>query len=211
MSNWFWSFWQAKGRFALLGIGIGLMIWGVILAARQQLNQPTDVKFYPSQEQSEISEQSSQQLVIDIAGAVVKPGVYRFEQAASGFRLSEAIEAAGGITDQAAFDWIDKNLNLARRIKDGEKIYIPFKNDFELGVENQLSGQIAGMEINSMVNLNLANKEELISLPEIGPATAEKIIDYREQKGGFVSIEEIMAVSGIGEKTFEKIKDKITI
>jgi len=211
MAYQFWQFWKNQGRFILLGAGIGLLILGFFLLLTDSFKPAADVEFFSAEENlGSNSEKSPQIIMIDIGGAVNRPGVYQFDN--NDIRLTQAIEAAGGISSQAAHSWMDKNLNLARKVADGEKIYIPYQQEIDLGT-NQAgpSGQIAGIEINRLVNINTAGVEELCTLSGIGPSFAQKIIDYRTQNNGFVSIEEIMAVDGIGEKTFEKIKDKISL
>lgn len=203
----FWSFWEKCGRFGAFGVGIGLIILGVVFGILRP-QDPSEVEFFatPMQEQAEMAE-----IVVDVAGAVNKPGVYKFK---IGSRLEEAISAAGGLSDKADKDWIDRNLNLARKLTDSEKIYIPEKGEV-LGKDTSGSSLIFQKSlktlISDLVNINTASISELETLPGIGSNFAQRIIDYRTAHGGFKSIEEIQAVSGIGQKTFEKIKDKITI
>jgi len=211
MAFWFWQFWKKSGRFVFLGAGVGLLIFGFFLLLKDSFTPASDVEFFPAEENLGLnSEESPQEIMIDISGAVNQPGVYQFDN--KNIRLNQVIEAAGGVSSQAANDWVDKNLNLARKVNDGEKVYIPYQKEIDLNTNLAgLSGQMAGIEINSLVNINTATAEELCTLSGIGPSFAQKIIDYRSENNGFVSIEEIMAVSGIGEKTFEKIKNKISI
>lgn len=135
-------------------------------------------------------------IYVDIDGAVNVPGVYEFSE---GDRVIDAIEKAGGLKDNA----YTKNLNKARKLIDGEKIYI-----FEEGENISLDLYNAGNE--GKININTASKDKLMSLPGIGEVYAQRIIDYRSRKF-FSSIEEIKEVQGIGDKIFEKIKDSITI
>ena len=140
------------------------------------------------------------QTVVYIEGAIAKPGlVYANNNA----RMGEIVEAAGGFLANADI----KNLNLADKVTDGQKITIPFKAD-----ENILAANASNSENNSdLININTATSEELQKLPRVGPATAENIIEYREKNGGFKNIDEIKNVPRIGEKTFEKFKDKIKV
>jgi len=185
------SFWQRSGRCGLIGLGVGLIIFGLAIFLKEP--PVADVEFFETQDSVK------GEIVIDLAGAVVKPGVYRIK---NGFRLDQAISLAGGFSSQADMDLVNSQLNLAREVNDGEKIYIPEK---EAAVS-----RIAGAKT-SLININLASLSELDSLAGIGPSFAQKIIDYRQAHGGFKTIEEIMAVAGIGKKSFEKIKDQITI
>lgn len=156
-------------------------------------------------------------IFIDISGAVKNPGIYELNE---GARLNDAIEASGGLAEDANSDYIAKSLNKARILNDEEKIYIPFEKDDLSLIENNATGNIintsstnatAGNSIeNTKININTATKEQLVTLKGIGHSYAQKIIDYRQEKK-FTKIEDIKNVKGIGEKTFENIKDKITV
>ncbi|BES64835.1 helix-hairpin-helix domain-containing protein [Gottschalkiaceae bacterium SANA] len=137
------------------------------------------------------------ELVVHIAGEVFEPGVYALR---SGARVIEAIQAAGGETNFANLE----KLNLARILVDGEQIIVPSTLETDVQVaENQ-------PQADGKVNINRAKEMELEGLTGIGPTKAQAIIDYRTQHP-FQSIEEIQSVSGIGQKTYEKICDQITI
>lgn len=138
-------------------------------------------------------------IFVDVDGAVKNPGVYELTQ---GDRVNDAIDKAGGLSEDA----YTRNLNKARLLEDGEKIYIPDKS--EQFVENNTVTLYNTGEDN-LININTATKEQLMALNGIGEAYAERIIEYRK-KSKFSSIEEIKNVKGIGEKTFDKIKDSIT-
>lgn len=141
------------------------------------------------------SENLPQAIVVHISGAVKNPGVVRLS---SESRLIEAIEEVGGLTDNA-----DQNsVNLARRLKDEEKIHI-----YEIGeMVNQETGQSDGR-----VNINTASLEELKKLPGIGDVIAQGIIDYREKNGSFTDLEELKNVNRIGEKIYEGLSDLIVL
>lgn len=144
---------------------------------------------------------------VHVCGRVREPGVYELPK---GSRVYEAIEAAGGFEEDGANDY----LNLAGEIQDGMKLEVPAKSQAEqwkaMGVSAK-PGQVAGEHAAAKVNINTAGKEELMSLRGIGQSRAEDIIRYREEYGGFGSIEDIMNVSGIKDAAFEKIKDSITV
>ncbi|HJD01442.1 MAG TPA: helix-hairpin-helix domain-containing protein [Candidatus Mediterraneibacter excrementavium] len=141
---------------------------------------------------------SDAEICVYICGAVHEPGVYELPE---GSRVHEALEMAGGMTEEAAA----YALNLARIAVDGEQIYVP---DAE-----EIQGQsiLSGSGYEKKVNINTASMEELMTLTGIGEAKAESIIRYREENGGFQSIEDLMEIGGIKEGVFEKIKDDITI
>lgn len=135
-------------------------------------------------------------IYVDIDGAVNNPGVYEFTE---GDRVIDAIDKAGGLKDTA----YTKNINKARKLVDGEKIYIFDEGEYTL--QDLYNDGNEGK-----ININTATKDNLMSLPGIGEVYAQRIIDYRNGKL-FSSIEEIKEVQGIGDKIFEKIKDSITI
>lgn len=150
-------------------------------------------------------------IMVDVAGAVVNPAVVELPE---GSRVFEAVEKAGGLTKDADTGLI----NRAEILSDGQKIYIPTKQEVK---EIQKGQPPAALQYNTgvnksagqpkLVNINTADSEVLQQLTGVGPATAGKIIDYRNKNGKFRTIEELKNVSGIGDKTFEKFKDKITI
>ena len=140
-----------------------------------------------------------------ISGEINKPGVYQIKD---GDRLEDLIEEAGGLTDKAS----DKTLNLAQRLEDQMKIYIP-NIDEENSLENIDPNQAANISASSksdLININTASKEELMSLPNIGDKRADAIIEYRSANK-FEKIEDIKNVTGIGDKFYEALKDLITI
>lgn len=141
------------------------------------------------------------QYVVDISGCVKKPGVYQIEE---GARLYQLIELAGGLTKEADTEII----NQAEVLFDGQKVLIPEKSSADGSADDKLP---AGITSDGKINLNLADEQTLQEIPGVGPATAEKILTYRENHGRFSKIEDIQNVDGIGAKTFEKIKDMITV
>lgn len=157
-----------------------------------------------SQTTTEAVTQEITKIFVHVAGAVKNPSVI---EVAEGTRVFEAIEKAGGVLAEAD----TKSLNLATKLIDGEKIYVPLLGEaLDLQMEsNPLNGQ--GKTTNDLVNINLANSTELQTLNGIGPSTAEKILSYRNENGKFEKIDDLKNVSGIGEKTFDKFKDKISI
>ncbi|MDK0707742.1 ComEA family DNA-binding protein [Clostridium perfringens] len=160
-----------------------------------------------------------EKIVVEIKGEVKKPNVYELK---NGSRIYELIEEAGGPTDEADLS----NINRALYLSDGQCIVIKNINDVEseeanlneslnTEVSNSIptnsSGEKGEKNENSVININTASKETLMTLNGIGESKAQAIIDYRDEIGGFKSVDDITNVSGIGEKTLEKIKDKISI
>lgn len=136
-------------------------------------------------------------VLVHVCGAVVSPGVVVLD---TGSRALDAVEAAGGFTQDAQQDYV----NLAAFVSDGEQLYIP--------TVEEVAGNsfISAREGKELVNLNTADAALLCTLPGIGETRAADIIAYREKYGGFSSIEEIMKVPGIKESTFAKLKSLIT-
>lgn len=166
-----------------------------------------------SEEESESSETESSGLIcVHVCGAVSNEGVYYLE---SGSRVHEAVEMAGGLTDEAAQEYV----NLARVLEDGEQVYIPTleeaQNDgLEIAASSESSSSGTSSEDtsqSSLININTATSEELQTLPGIGESKAAAIISYREENGDFESTQDITNVSGIGDSTYENIKDYITV
>jgi competence protein ComEA len=136
-------------------------------------------------------------LVVDVVGAVRRPGLYRL---GAGTRVADALARAGGATSKAQLDLV----NLAAPIADGEQIVVPRRGPVAAGAGPSAPGATAGP-----VHLNTATLEQLDALPGVGPVTAQKILDYRQQHGAFASVEELDAVPGIGPARLEQLKDLV--
>lgn len=151
-------------------------------------------------DESEEEKEADRMVCVHICGQVKEPGVYTLGQ---DDRVAKAVEAAGGFTEKAQ----ESSVNLARKVEDGEQIYVLSKEESK---ESMAQGafQTAGQGI---LNINLAEKEELMSLPGIGERKAEAILTYRSQHGKFKKIEDLTKIEGIKEGVFEKIKDKIKV
>ncbi len=208
-------------------------------------NNITNYENALNESSNQIEATENHSIICDISGAVVNPGVYELTY---GQRLNDLIELAGGLSDDADVN----RINRARIVSDSEKVYIPsidedniiaYSNSIESNdsglmnsgntyysngyldssinnnnINNNNINNNSGMNgtsgsgfKNGLVDINHATSEELQSIKGIGPSTAEKIIAYREENGGFDRIEELMNVSGIGEKTFKKMKDFVTV
>ena len=157
-------------------------------------------------------EKENKTIMVDISGEIITPGVVKLPE---GSRIIDAITAAGGKTEDADLS----KVNLAYILDDGVQLYIPRYNEklekeivqTEPGVGIIQEGINTTSKKDSKVNINIANKEKLATLPGIGEGTAEKIIEYRSKTGKFKTIDEIKKIPGIGESKFKSLKDKITI
>ncbi len=149
-------------------------------------------------------------LTVHVDGAVASPGVYVVEGELP--RVNDAIVAAGGLAEGAD----TTGLNLAAAVADGDKVHVPLEGEGqptappEPAGSSQASAQ-GGTTSSGLVNINKASVEELDALPGVGQSTAQAIVDDRDANGAFASIEDLMRVSGIGEKKFEKLKGKICV
>ncbi len=145
--------------------------------------------------------------VVYVCGAVQQPGVYELP---SDGRIYQAIEQAGGLSSDA-----DPNyLNQAGFVSDGEKIYVPTRDEvLEMdSVSETGSGETGNTgEDSGLINLNTASEDQLCTIPGIGSSKARSILDYRDEHGGFQKIEDVMNVAGIKEGLFEKMKAYITV
>ena len=147
-----------------------------------------------AQETEEELQDDGKDIYVYVCGAVEHEGVYRLP---AGSRIYEAVEMAGGFREDAA----TSGVNQAEVLQDEARVYVPTYAEV-LSEDAQSDGKL---------NLNKATKEELMTLPGVGASRAESIIQYRNENGGFKSIEEIMLISGIKEGLFEKIKDFIKV
>jgi competence protein ComEA len=152
-------------------------------------------------------------VIVHVAGAVRRPGVYRL---AGGARVADAVERAGGATRRADLGGV----NLAAKLEDGRQIVVPVQaragaqaaGAGGVAASGGAAGGAAGAAVAAApVNLNSATPEQLDTLPGVGPATVQKILEYREQHGGFGSVEELGQVSGIGEKRLAALRDQVQV
>jgi competence protein ComEA len=136
---------------------------------------------------------------VHVSGEVREPGLYRLDQSA---RVVDAVAAAGGFTDEASREAV----NLARPVSDGEQLVVPAE-----GAEGPDAAVPAAPEGDGRVNLNTADLAALDTLPRIGPAIAQRILDWREENGRFTSVDDLMAVPGIGEKMLASLRGLVAV
>lgn len=186
-----------------------IMVIGVIYSCEKATDtivmQTSD---YENSETTEVADSSMEAtsfnlICIHITGCVEREGVYELRE---GSRVYEAIDVAGGFTQDADISF----LNLASVLQDGQKVYVYSKQEALTAVTTSIINEQDGLK-KVIININTASKEELMTLPGIGESKAESIISYREKHGRFVTIEDIMNISGIKEAAFNKIKDFICV
>ena len=141
-------------------------------------------------------------IVVYVSGAVNKPGVYTLGGDA---RVTNLLQAAGGATDQADLAL----LNLAEPLADGHHVHVPLHGD--PASAPQPGVQQSGVSSTGPIDINTADVQTLQSIPGVGPATAQRIVDWRESHGRFSRIDDLLEISGIGEKTLEKIRSVVTV
>lgn len=143
------------------------------------------------------------ELYVHVSGAVNRPGLIRVP---SGSRVVDAIEAAGGFTETADH----AGVNLARPVQDGEQLRVPVVGESPLPTDGVPEAAAEGTG-GGLVDLNRATTAQLETLPRIGPALAQRIIEWREANGRFAAVTDLRNVTGVGEKIFEALKDRVTV
>lgn len=166
-----------------------------------------DIEEKEIKENKEETKEMGTGIFVHIDGWIQNPGVYEIKE---NDRVNTIIEKAGGLKEGASI----KSINLAARLSDGDKIYIPNREEEKQIETTEVKGNNTGtvkITKNSKINMNKASITELKQITGIGESTANKIIDYRDNVGKFKKIEDIKEVKGIGDSKYESIKDKITI
>ncbi|CAG9619386.1 helix-hairpin-helix domain-containing protein [Sutcliffiella rhizosphaerae] len=205
-----WHLHKSKiiGGFAAIGL-VGYLIWMQFQPESTELHL-SDVDFLMLEDTDEAKgeelleeKQESLPIMVDVKGAVIHPGVYNMKE---GDRVMDAIEKAGGFQANAE----TKMVNLAALLSDELVVFVPKEGEeftfinFQEGTGEQLSS-------NGKININTASEEELTRLTGIGPAKAKAIIQYRTENGFFKKEEDLLQVSGIGQKSFDNIRNDITV
>lgn len=186
------SFTTYKLPIILAFLGLVLIIGGVFASALTK-----DTKVYPKESIIE-----GQKLIsVDVSGAVNNPGVYTLAESS---RVENAVNAAGGFSQDSNQEYISKYINMAQKLSDGSKIYVPVAGET---VPIPQTGQVAGTNTLAKININAASQSELETLSGVGPVTASKIISGRP----YQKVEELLDKKIVGKATFEKIKDSIVI
>lgn len=186
--------------------GLILFTYGLIALLGSASNK-SDLTFEPAKSASDSAQTNAQNIVVDVEGAVVKPGTYSLNQ---GARVQEALVLALGLSEKADRNWVEKNLNLAAKLSDGAKIYIPRLGEAQNSTTNVVQGVSSGADVvgsSALINVNNASLGELDTLPGVGPATAQKIIGNRP----YVTADELLSKKSVNSKVFSQIKDKVSV
>jgi competence protein ComEA len=201
----------------IIGVVAAVLVFWLLYQHQNNLKrsaelQKTDQLFSKQQKsngtsKSPISKQNSlpSELVIDVKGAVRNPGIYH---AQASDRVIDGIKQAGGFSNKADRD----KINLAQKLADEMVIYVPEKGEEMQASAGGATGTVSGQQGSAeVVNVNTADEEAMQNLPGIGPAKAKAIIQYREEHGPFSSLDELTNVSGIGDKSLEKMKPNMSL
>ncbi|MHB1172732.1 MAG: ComEA family DNA-binding protein [Lacisediminihabitans sp.] len=189
----------------LLGLGIAVLVTalGPHGVTRSIVAEPSTTATHgapglSSTGRSGGGQRSGAMIFVHVLGSVPKPGLFELRD---GDRVVDAIAAAGGFADDAD----QTQVNLARFVADGEQLYVSAVGEVVTTAPGS-AGAVGGK-----VNLNTADLAELETLPRVGPAMAQRIIDWRKKNGRFTAVEDLMSVSGIGDKTFDQLRELVTV
>jgi comEA protein len=203
-------FWIAYKVPLILGaVSISFIILSLVLLVKST-QTTTPIQFSSSDDVAGTASASLRVSIVDVEGAVANPGTYSL---ASDARVEDAIEAAGGLTSGADEKYIAKNINRAMKVSDGMKVYIPETGD---GASQDATSHNLGTVVatpgtssqnSAFVSVNMASKDELDSLPGVGPVTAQKIIDNRP----YATLEDLVTKKAIGSSLYEKLKNQLSL
>ena len=197
-----WESWSLTVKGAVIGgvllllVGIG----GLFSKKEETVEDVTVVETTMLAEKTEVSTTQEAVIFVDIKGAVKNPGVYQMK---SGDRVKDALDAAGGLTDEAD----SQKVNLAQRVEDQMVIVVPKVGEEATEMPAGVTSKEAAKD--GKVNINTATVEELKTLKGVGEKKAEAIIEYRKKNGSFKTKEDLMKVRGIGKKLFESFQERI--
>ena len=199
------SIFKYRWPISLLLLGAILVGLGIFLT-KSDLH-PKSAKIEVLEEARE-SQTSNLQVVVEISGAVEKPGVYKFS---AGARVEDALIAAGGVSGAADREWMERSLNRAARLSDGQKIYIPRAGEDVKSItlySSSATGQASGGVMSEgLININTASQSQLEALPGIGPVYAQNIIEHRP----YSNVEELLSKGALKRNVYEKIKDMVSV
>jgi len=194
---------SSKNTIVIILLGLILVGFGVFLFKTGVFNNNTKVEVLNSTTETQ---NSSQEIVVEIAGSVEKPAVYKLPQNS---RVDDLLIVAGGLSVDADRGWVEKNINRASLLKDGQKIYIYSQSEVGSAKESggiKLDQVVLGASDSHLVNINTASLSELDKLSGIGPVYGQRIIDGRI----YSNVEELVKKDIIPQKTYDKIKNLIT-
>jgi competence protein ComEA len=192
----------SRGR--ALAYGVAVLAF-LVIAGRTTLGGADEPRATPAASAAlEVEEEPVREVVVHVAGAVARPGLYRLPE---GSRVDDAVLLAGGAKPKAALDLV----NLAAPVVDGQQVIVPLQGAGG-GTAAPSAGTVGeGDAPGAKVRLNSATLEQLDELPGVGPVTAQQILDYREANGAFRSVDELDAVPGIGPARLEQLRPLVDL
>lgn len=192
----------------LIAVGSVLSVIGLIQYFASNSDHGVEFVAGAESKSQQVAGEATTQITVDVEGEVKAPGVYRLSKEA---RVKDALDAAGGLSTNADQEYISKRLNLAQKIIDGGKIYIPAIGEGSPVQAGQTTdafvSALASESQNSLIDINSASESQLDTLPKVGPVTAQKIIGNRP----YASIEELVSKNVVTQKVFDGFKDKVTV
>ena len=193
---------KTKRVWGLKLLVIILMVGALLLGGCTKTEEDLFVTKEPEVVVQEATKPEEHKIIVEIKGHILNPGVYVLDE---NQRLNDLIILSGGASENANL----RHVNLAMKIMDGDSFYIPsMDEEVDPMVQSSLGG---GETKEGKINLNQASKEELMTVTGIGPATADNILAYREENGPFKTVEDLLQVNRIGEKTLDKIRDSFVV
>ena len=202
--SWQVLLWKFRWPLTVLILGLAALGGGILITQKTSLSGEEVVILENARENS------SGEIVVEISGAVEKPGVYKLT---FGSRVEDLLIAAGGVTARVDRTWLEKNLNRAGKLTDGQKIFLPtIGQQSSSSTAKVLGGEVSGSNningtLENLININTAGASELDTLDEIGRERAQNIIEGRP----YSSVEELVSRKIISLSVFEKIKNKISV
>ena len=193
-------------RINLFLILLGLIFLGSGVLLFKNFQKDSDIEIV----ESVLQDREDVEIIVEIAGAVEKPGVYSLPQNS---RVEDLLIKSGGLSADADRIWMEKYINRAAKLIDGQKFYLPKQSEQSLGTSaNNSSGDLSGFKntsegIGQLVNINAASQNELESLPGIGPVYAQSIIEHRP----YSSVDDLITKGALKNYVYEKIKDKVSV
>lgn len=197
--KWLTLLFKFRWQIAILLVGASLLGLGIFFT-KGKLNTSNGVEVIEAGD----DQKDQEEIIVEVSGAVENPGVYKLSPNA---RTEDALIAAGGVSADADRDWMDRTINRAAKVTDGQKIYIAQKGETVQGVSTTTDQASTAQKATSALNINTATQNQLESLWGIGPVTAQNIIEQRP----YSSVEELLTKKIIKSNVYEKNKDLLTV
>jgi competence protein ComEA len=192
-----------RNRIAVVIFLIGVGLLGAAILVSKQFVSSANVEVLQGTTEAQ---ETNSEIVVEVAGEVVNSGVYKLS---SGSRIEDALTVAGGFSEDADRQWVEKNLNRAAKLSDGTKIYIPAVNEQSTQSSASNNGVVQTVSPprgSGLVNINTASQSGLEELPGIGPVYAQSIIEHRP----YSTVEELLSSGALKKSTYEKVKDLVS-